>query len=298
MFTKGEPMRLILSVLFTLSTLSFGVGLAYGEVMCPEPVASPTSSPEATPQAQIPPEGNFHFEGGELTVFAAASLTDAYNEIATVLMEQNEGLNITIETAGSQTLVTQIEEGASADVLATANTSTMDRAVESNLIAGEPIMFTGNRLVIVTPVENPAGIEGIDDLAGEDIRLVLANPDVPAGNYANIAFCNYAMVDGSPEGFVDSINGNIVSEEVDVRTVLAKVQLGEADAGVVYASDAVASELNGVPLNVIEFPDSVSTRADYPIAAIEGGDEGAANAFINFVVNEEGQAILKKYGFE
>lgn len=291
-------MRLILSILIALSTLSFGTVAVSGEVMCAEPVASPAASPEASPQAEIPPEGNFHFEGGELTVFAAASLTDAFNEIATVVMEQNEGLTITVETAGSQSLVTQLEEGASADVLATANTSTMDRAVESELIAGDPMIFTGNRLVIVTPMENPAGIESIDDLAGDDIRLVLANPEVPAGNYANIAFCNYAAVEGSPNGFLNAINGNIVSEEVDVRTVLAKVQLGEADAGVVYASDAVASELNGVPLNVIEFPDSVPTRAEYPIAAVAGDEEGAANAFINFVMSEEGQAILKKYGFE
>lgn len=266
--------------------------------MCADPVPSPAGSPEATPHAQIAPEGNFHEDGGELTVFAAASLTDAYSEIATVLMEENEGLTITIETAGSQALVTQLEEGASADVLATANASTMDRAVESELIAGTPINFTGNRLVIVTPVENPADIEGIDDLTGDNVRLVLANPVVPAGNYANIAFCTYANVDGTQEAFVEAINGNIVSEEVDVRTVLAKVQLGEADAGVVYASDAIASELNGVPLNVIEFPESIPTRAEYPIAAVAGGDEGAANAFINFVLGEDGQAILKKYGFE
>lgn len=291
-------MRLILSILFALSTLSFGAGTATAEVACNDPVPSPVASAEASPEAQVPPEGNFHFEGGEITVFAAASLTDAYNEIASVLMENNEGLTITVETAGSQSLVTQLEEGASADVLATANLATMQRAVEGGYIADDPFVFTGNRLVIVTPVDNPAGIEGINDLSGDDIRLVIANPDVPAGMYASEAFCSYALLDGSPDGIVDAINANIVSEEVDVRTVMAKVQLGEADAGVVYASDAVASELNGVPLNVIEFPESVSTRAEYPIAAISGGDEGAAKAFIHFVLSDDGQAILKKYGFE
>lgn len=291
-------MRLILSILFALSTLSLGAGMATAEVVCADPAPSPVASAEASPEAQVPPEGNFHFEGGEITVFAAASLTDAYNEIATVLMEDNEGLTITVETAGSQSLVTQLEEGASADVLATANLSTMQRAVDGGYIAGDPFTFTGNRLVIVTPVDNPAGIESLDDLSGNDIRLVVANPDVPAGKYATEAFCSYASAEGAPEGFVDAVNGNIVSEEVDVRTVLAKVQLGEADAGVVYASDAVASDLNGVPLNVIEFPESVSTRAEYPIAVIDGGDEGAAKAFIHFVLSDDGQAILKKYGFE
>ena len=291
-------MRLILSILFALSSLSIGTGVAFGNAMCAHPVASPIASPDASPEPQIPPEGNFHEDGGELTVFAASSLTDAYNEIATVLMEQNEGLTITVETAGSQSLVTQLEEGAYADVLATANSATMERAIAANLIAGDPIDFTGNRLVIVTPPDNPAGIETIDDLSGDGIRLVLANPDVPAGNYAAIAFCDYSVVEGAPDGFVEAVNANIVSEEVDVRSVLAKVQLGEADAGVVYASDAVASEMNGVPLNVVEFPGSISTRAEYPIAAISGGEEGAARAFINFVLSDEGQAILKKYGFE
>lgn len=291
-------MRLIFSILFALSSLSIGTGVAYGDVLCADPVASPIASPDASPEPQIPPEGNFHEDGGELTVFAASSLTDAYNEIATVLMEQNEGLTITVETAGSQSLVTQLEEGAYADVLATANSATMERAVAASLIAGDPIDFTGNRLVIVTPPDNPAGIETIDDLSGDGIRLVLANPDVPAGNYAAIAFCDYSAAEGAPDGFVEAVNANIVSEEVDVRSVLAKVQLGEADAGVVYASDAVASEMNGVPLNVIEFPGSISTRAEYPIAAISGGEEGAARAFINFVLSDEGQAILKKYGFE
>lgn len=291
-------MRLILSILFALSSLSIGTGVAYGDLLCADPGASPIASPDASPEPQIPPEGNFHEDGGELTVFAASSLTDAYNEIATVLMEQNEGLTITVETAGSQSLVTQLEEGAYADVLATANSATMERAVAANLIAGDPIDFTGNRLVIVTPPDNPAGIESIDDLSGDDVRLVLANPDVPAGTYAAIAFCDYSAAEGAPGGFVEAVNANIVSEEVDVRSVLAKVQLGEADAGVVYASDAVASEMNGVSLNVIEFPGSISTHAEYPIAAISGGEEGAARAFINFVLSDEGQAILKKYGFE
>lgn len=290
-------MRFLLSILLVITALSVGAGTSYGEVMC-EATADATAESAATPEPVNFPVAEFPEEGGDVHIFAAASLTDAYNDIAQTLMDKNPTLNITIETAGSQTLVTQLEEGATADVLATANTSTMDRANESGLISGDRVMFTGNRLVIVTPSGNPAGIESIDDLAGDDISLVLANPEVPVGNYSMLAFCDYANVGGGPEGFIDSINTNLVSEEPDVRHVLTKVQLGEADAGVVYASDATASMLSGVELEVIEFPDSVPTRAEYPVALVEGGNTELGTAFISFVLSDEGQEILAHYGFE
>lgn len=290
-------MRLFLSVLLSLAAFAVGGSTAFGEVMCAVPAEAAVESAATPAPAEFEPT-DFPEEGGEMHVMAAASLTDAYNEIAAVAMEQNPNLTITIETAGSQTLVTQLEEGASADVLATANTATMDRAVESGLISGEPTIFTGNRLVIVTPAGNPAGIESIDDLANDGVRLVLANPDVPVGNYSAIAFCNYVTTDDAPGGFLDAVNGNIVSEEPDVRHVLTKVQLGEADAGVVYASDATASMLNGVELQVLDFPESVPTRADYPIAAVAEGNQDLANAFISLVLSDEGQEILAHYGFQ
>jgi len=289
------PVRTSLSLLLVLCTIALAPGTAYGELMCPD---SLTATPDASPVAEIPPFGSFPEEGGELTVFAAASLNDAFHEIANTIMPQHPGMSITNERGGSQSLVTQLEEGARANVLATADTSTMDRAVASGMIRGAPVLFTGNRLVIVTPPDNPAGIQGIDDLGNDGVRLVVANSDVPAGRYTAGAFCAYAGMDSSPEGFIDRVNGNIVSEETDVRFVLTKVQLGEADAGVVYASDATASELSGVGLNVIEFPEGLPIHAGYPIASIEGGDTRLANAFIAYVTGDEGQAILRKYGFE
>lgn len=290
-------MRVFLAVLLSFTALSVSGSVSYGEVTCAAPTDA-TAETAATPAAAewIPEE--FPEEGGDLHVYAAASLTDAYGEIADNLMEANPNLNITIETAGSQTLVTQLEEGASADVLATANTSTMDRAVEGGLIAGDPVTFTGNRLVIVTPADNPAGIETLDDLAVDGVRLVLANPEVPVGNYSMIAFCDHEASGEAADGFIDGINSNIASEEPDVRHVLTKVQLGEADAGVVYASDATASMLTGVELNVIEFPESVPTRAEYPIGIVADGNHDLALAFITYVLSPEGQEILAKYGFE
>lgn len=289
-------MRLILSLLLAATTFIAGPGITHAEVMCTDP-ATPAAQ-HATPTLSEFPAAEFPEEGGDLHIFAAASLNDAFNEIANYLMAENPDLHITIESAGSQTLVTQLEEGAHADVLATANTSTMDRAHTSDLVNGDPVIFAGNRLVIVIPADNPAGIDNVDDLAREDVRLVLANPGVPAGDYSTTALCEYAQKIDDPEGFIARINTNLASEEPDVRHVLTRVQLGEADAGVVYASDATTSILNGVEITVIEFPESIPALAEYPITAVEGGDTELAQAFISFVLSDEGQEILAYHGFE
>lgn len=293
--------KLVVNAFVLLAMLVGSLGIlpasgAVAQIAC-DPAASggtATSSP-ATPVAAA--EAVFPEDGGELRVFAAASLVDAFAEIGSDIQEANPNVNITFETAGSQTLVTQLQEGAEADVLATANNSTMATAVESGLIEGEPQTFTGNRLVIVVPEGNPAGIESIDDLAGEGVDLVVAAADVPVGNYSRNVLCEYSTTDAAPEGFIDSVNANIVSEELDVRSVLAKVQLEEADAGLVYASDAVAANLAGEPVDVIEFPDTLNVTAVYPIAPVAGGNVELASAFIAYVLSEPGQATLEHYGF-
>lgn len=227
-------------------------------------------------------------------MFAAASLTDAYTDIADTIEQAHPNIRVIVETAGSQTLVTQLIEGAQADVLATADTITMQRAQDGGMITGKPAVFASNRLVIVTPQDNPAGIQNIEDLAKDDIRLVVAGEEVPAGRYAREAFCTWADEDLD---LLAAIGANVASEEIDVRTVMTRVQLGEADAGIVYTSDAAASELAGTPMNVVEFPENVSTSVSYPIASVTGGDEGAAKAFIAYVLSSDGQRILKQYGF-
>lgn len=287
--------RIVVLVLL-LVLMPFMASTASAEIACDatSPVAT-TATPAATPAST--PEAVFPAAGGTLTIFAAASLTDAFGEMEHRLEETHPGLDVVIETAGSQTLVTQLQQGAKADVLATADTRWMETAVESDLIDGAPADFTGNRLVIVAPADNPAGIATIDDLAGDNITLILAGPDVPAGNYAQQAFCAYAATDTAPEGFIDRVNANLASEEQDVRSVLAKVQLGEADAGVVYASDAAAAAKSGRELTVIEFPESVPSQALYPIAPVAGGNTDLANAFIAYVLSDEGQQILTDYGF-
>jgi molybdate transport system substrate-binding protein len=293
--------RIRLVLLFAILAGGFGAVLvtpsALAQIAC-----DTTESGRATSASQATPVTTtetvpFPDDGGELTVFAAASLVDAFGVIETDLEGQYPGLDIVLETAGSQTLVTQLTEGADADVLATANASTMTDAIDAGLINGEPVVFTGNRLVIVAPEDNPAGITTLDDLAGDDLHLVVAGADVPVGAYSRNVLCAYGASGDASDGFLEAVTNNIVSEEVDVRSVLAKVQLGEADAGLVYASDAVASELAGTPLTVIEFPDALNASAAYPIAPVAGGNTELARAFISYVLGDAGQATLNAYGF-
>lgn len=289
----------IIAVLLGITSIATTASpVTAAQIACdPATPAAAGATPAATAQASASTDVSFPDGGGSLTVFAAASLTDAFAQIEQTLETDNEGLDIIVETAGSQTLVTQLQEGARADVLATANSSTMNDAVESGLIAGDPVPFTGNRLVIVTPADNPAGVASLDDLTSGDLRLVVAGESVPAGRYAREAICAWAATGSAPEGAIDAIGENIVSEEEDVRNVLVKVQLGEADAGIVYASDATASELAGTSLNVVEFPDGVPTTATYPIAATTDGNQDLANAFIAYILSADGQAVLTDFGF-
>lgn len=288
--------RLAITLMIALGSTIAGATLAAAQIACAPATAEAASSPTATPSVTMP---IVTFPDGEatLTVFAAASLTDVFADLEANLEAAHDGLDVIVETGGSQALVTQLQEGASADVVATANTSTMTAAVESGLIAGAPVPFTSNRLVIVARVDNPAGITSLDDLAGDDIRLVIANEEVPAGDYARRAICSWSATGTTPDGALEAIAANVVSEEQDVRNVLAKVLLSEADAGIVYASDAVASGLAGTPLTMVEFPEGVPATASYPIAATANGNLELANAFIGSLLSSEGQALLERYGF-
>ena len=241
-------------------------------------------------------ESAFPATGGDITVFAAASLTEAFEQMKSDLETAHEGLAITYNFGGSQALVTQLSEGAAADVFASANNAQMQAATENGSISGEPATFVHNRLAIVTPVDNPAGLASPADLGKEGLRLVLAQAEVPVGRYAREAVCKMSEDTAAyGEGFVDRVAANIVSEEEDVRDVLAKVELGEADAGIVYVSDA---KVGGDEVQLIAIPDDVNVIASYPIAAVTGGDAVLAEAFIAYVLSADGQATLEEFGFE
>ena len=267
---------------------------AQSMIACASPAAPAT--PAATPVITDAPSISFPEEGGELTVFAAASLTDAFTAIATDLEAEAPRVEITFNFAGSQALATQLAEGARADVFAPANESQLQAAIEAGLIAAAPVPFVLNRLAVVVPSDNPAGIETPADLAQQGAKLVLAQPEVPAGRYAREAICAMAA-DAVTYGddFAGRIGANVVSEEEDVRGVLTRIELGEADAGIVYVSDAIAAD---DAVTTIEIPDEVNVLATYPVAPVEGGDETLANAFVSYLLSPEGQMTLRESGFE
>jgi len=265
------------------------------ECALPTPAASPAASPAAI-ATPAPATVDFPESGGSLTVFAAASLTESFSKMKTDLEQQHPGLTITFNFAGSQTLVTQLSEGAKADVVALASSGQMKTANEAGVIDGPSAIFAKNRLTLVVPKDNPAHISSPADLANDGVKLVLAAEEVPVGQYGRQSLCNMGQdIATYGDGFVDKVTANVVSEEDNVKAVLTKVQLGEADAGIVYVTDVtpdVANEVTEIPI-----PNSVNVIASYPVAAVKGGRADLANAFISYLLGSEGQATLQSSGF-
>ena len=247
------------------------------------PPAEPTDEP---PLAQ---------SEAALTVFAAASLTDAFGEIAGLFEAANPGVTTVFNFAGSNQLATQINEDAPVDVFASANTAQMNAAVESGRIdAAAPVIFVTNRLVVVIPADNPGNIVNLQDLAAPDTLIVLAVEEVPVGRYS-LEFLDLASADPAfGESFREDVLANVVSYEENVRSVLNKVSLGEADAGIVYTSDLVGIE--GV--SQVEIPDALNVLAEYPLAILnDSPNADMARAFISYILSPEGQQVLSDYGF-
>ncbi len=234
---------------------------------------------------------------GEVTVFAASSLTEAFNEIGRTLEQQYPGLKVTFNFAGSQALRTQIEQGARADVFASANQQQMDLAIEHKAVAnGAASIFATNKLVVAVSRSSSAQITSLKDLAKPGIKLVLAQSDVPVGGYSRDALNKLSANPDFGADFGSRVLKNLVSEETNVRQVLAKVQIGEADAAIVYTTDITPQAAGSV--KQLPIPDQYNVIASYPIAAVVGNKEPElAKAFIAFVRSPEGQAILLKYGF-
>jgi len=224
-----------------------------------------------------------------LTVFAAASLSESFGEIATAFEAAHPDVDVKLNFAGSNTLRAQIEQGAQADVFASANARETDELVANGFVsANTPQIFLTNRLVIITPDNNPAGLSTFANLTLPGLKLVLAAEDVPVGSYTRAVLANAGA------DFETEVLANVVSNENNVKQVLAKVQLGEADAGIVYASDAATEP----ELPAIEIPSEWNVVAEYPIAALKDAPHPElANAFVAFVLSQQGQTILEKWGF-
>jgi molybdate transport system substrate-binding protein len=233
----------------------------------------------------------------KLTVYAAASLDDAFNQTATAFTANNTGVNFTFNYAGSDVLATQLIQGASADVFASADHAQMQNVQNAGLMNNSSVTtFAENKLAIIVPTANPANITSLADLAKPGIKLDIANSSVPVGNYTlqMLALASNNTTYGT--GFAKSFMGNVVSEETNVNDVVVKVALGEADAGIVYKSQVPTAYLSKV--EVITIPDSVNVVAQYYIGVLSASPNAqAAQNFINYVKSPDGQAILASYGF-
>jgi molybdate transport system substrate-binding protein len=242
---------------------------------------SPTSVPTPEPRT--------------LTVFAAASLMDAFTEIGHNFEASHPGVTVALNFAGSQTLSTQLIQGAAVDVFASANKTEMDKVVAANLVPADASKnFLTNQLVVILPSDNPANVQTLQDLGKPGLKIVLADKTVPAGKYALQILDAIVKEASFGADFKSKVLANVVSNETDVKQVVAKIQLGEADAGIAYISDAVAAP----ELKTIEIPGNLNVIARYPITALTNAPQPQlAVDFINYVLSADGQAILKNWGF-
>lgn len=220
---------------------------------------------------------------GKVTVFAAASLTEAFTTLGKVYEAEHEGSEVVFSFAASSELAAQIDAGAPADVFASADEPSMRKVADRQLAEGEPVNFASNVLEIATPKGNPGGVHSLSDLADEDLTVAICAPEVPCGTAAETLF-EKTGIDGSPDTF-----------EPDVKSVLTKVELDEVDAGLVYHSDVVAA---GDRIDSIAIPDAGLAVNRYPIALLrESGNRTGGQQFIDLVLSETGRDELEKRGF-
>jgi molybdate transport system substrate-binding protein len=247
------------------SSVVAAVGLVAAACGSPGPVSSSPAAPSPD------------------TVSAAASLTAAFQSLGSAVGQVNPPLLAEYNFAGSPTLVAQIQQGAPVDVFASADQPNMQKLVDGGLVIGSPRVFATNRLQIVVAAGNPKGITGLADLVRPGLVVVLCGPAVPCGRYATQAL-QKAGVRVVP-----------ASQETDVKAVVSKVALGEADAGIVYVTDVKAG---GAKVQGIAIPNNQNVVATYPIAVVKAASHGrAAQAFVDFVLSPQGQRILASFGF-
>jgi molybdate transport system substrate-binding protein len=248
--------------------------IAFGLATAGSAIATTEPPPASSPGSGI---------AGDITVFAATSLTESFTEIGDAFAAANPDATATFSFDASSGLVQQIIEGAPADVFASADTANMAKLTDAEQNGTDPVVFATNVLTIIVAPDNPLGISDVEDLTDPDIKVVVCAPEVPCGSYANQIF-TAAGVEVTP-----------VSLEQNVRGVATKVTAGEADAGIVYVTDVFAA---GDDADMVEIPADINVIAEYPIASVAASEHPeVAQAFIDFVLGEEGQAILAEHGF-
>lgn len=230
-----------------------------------------------------------------VTVFAAASLTEVFNEMGREFERRNEGVEVRLSYQASSTLRIQLEQGAEADVFASADEFNMDLAADAGVISGNPVVFARNRLAVIVP-RDASEVSALADLATPGLRVVAGDDATPFGRYTTMAFGRLADDPEFGPAFRDAAVGNIVSKEANVRRAVAKVEIGEADAAFAYITDtggAGRGDLVPIPI-----PERYSGPIRYPIALVQGAaSPGLAEDFIAFILSEEGRAILQRHNF-
>ncbi|WP_395307630.1 molybdate ABC transporter substrate-binding protein [Mycobacterium sp. AMU20-3851] len=258
-----------------ITGLAAVLGLAALVAGCSSPTPEPSSSPSATSESAA--------VTGDVTVFAAASLKKTFTELGSRFETDHPGTKVTFNFAGSSDLVAQLTQGAPADVFASADTTNMTKAVDAGVVAGSPADFATNTLTIVTPPGNPKGIGSFADLAKPGTQLVVCAPQVPCGS-ATEKIEQATGIELSP-----------VSEESAVTDVLGKVTSGQADAGLVYVTDAAAA---GDKVTAVAFPEAAGAVNTYPIATLtEAANPQAGQAFVELVTGPAGRDVLTAAGF-
>jgi molybdate transport system substrate-binding protein len=233
----------------------------------------------------------------KLTVFAPMVLTDAFNQTAQAFEANNSGVNVTFRYAGSEILATQLKQGASADVFASADPMDMKLVQDAGLMNNSSITtFAENKLAIIVPTGNPANITSLADLAKPGVKLDIGNSSTPCGMYTLQMLAKASNNSTYGSSFVKSFQANVVSTETDVNTIVVKIALGQADAGIVTKADVPVAYQGRV--QTITIPDGMNVLAQYPIGVVSSSPNAQeAQNFINYVTSPAGQAILSSYGF-
>lgn len=230
-----------------------------------------------------------------LNVFAAASLKESFNVIAAKYTRAHPNITMKLNFAGSQILEQQIASGAPADVFASADQTNMQKAVAAGLV-GNSQVFVKNRLTVIIPAANPGNINSLKDLSRKGVKIDIGAPAVPAGKYSLQVLAKMAQSANYGPAYENAVKANFVSQETDVKAVVNKVQLGEVDAGFVYVTDVTAAVSNKIKM--IDIPDNFNVIAQYPIAVTKSSaHSNDARAFVQYILSQEGQAVLQKYHF-
>ena len=237
-----------------------------------------------------------HSSGPTMTVFAASSLAESLPAVAAAFEAENPDVSVVFNFAGSQTLRTQLEHGAAADVFASANWEHMASVKQADLLGNTPEYFAANRLVVATPVGSNA-VQTLEDLARPGVSIAVAAEEVPAGAYTLNALDLMSASADFADDFAAAALANVVTNETNVRAVAQKVALGEVDAGLIYETDAAAAQYAG-SFRLIEIPLQFNPAAQYPIASLATAvHPEVAEGFIAFIQSDAGQAILRDHGF-